>query len=226
MVISLSLLVLAAWLSLCGWPAMANKAGHGDTANSGSGPRQKARPAVQPQGQRSVLTADRSRSFPLRREAGGTRAACASRLVAHLVPETGELDPGQSTLIGLVEGETPRPVELVLRVGARSWPMAPQPRASVRLFQLPQGAVGGVWESFPACEGREDPMAPPARSLLRRNDLQLADGPYQQALASLWRRCGSTVPTEVMLKEWAYAHLIGQLPPVLPVVCQVLPTSP
>jgi hypothetical protein len=69
-------------------------------------------------------------------------------------------------------------------------------------------------------------MAPPARSLLRRNDLQLADGPYQQALASLWRRCGSTVPTEVMLKEWAYAHLIGQLPPVLPVVCQVLPTSP
>lgn len=212
MALSLSLLQLAGWLSLSGPSGMARA-----LAPASATPPARLAP---------LLLADRSTSFPLRREGGGTRAACASRLVAHLVPEAGVLDPGVPPLIGLVEGETAQPVPLVVRLGARSWPVALQPKASVRLFQLPPGALEGLWESFPACEGSQDPVAPPARSLLRKAEAGAAEGTNQQALARLWRHCGSAVATEEVLRDWAYPHLASQLPAVLPVVCQLLPSSP
>ena len=61
---------------------------------------------------------DRSRRFPLRREGGGTRGACASRLVAHLVPLDGRLDPGSRPILGVIEGESPEMSPKVMRCGS------------------------------------------------------------------------------------------------------------
>ena len=112
--------------------------------------------------QRSGGSPDRTRRFPLRREGGGTRGACAARLLAHLVPPEGLLDPGPEPILGLIEGDSPEPVPLVVR-----WPgseaIEPAHRgAALRLLRLP-GTIGpGLWESFPACEGSVEPQAPPA----------------------------------------------------------------
>jgi hypothetical protein len=168
---------------------------------------------------------DRSSRFPLRREGGGTRAACASRLVAHLVPETGVLAGGAEGLIGLIEGQTPQPVELVMRLPGGTWLASPTTSASVRLFQRPQPAAEGLWESFPACEGPEEPMAPPARSLLLSASHPPLDRPYQEALQRLWRSCGHTLPTQTVLSGWAYGHLADQLPAELAVICERLPQA-
>ena len=172
--------------------------------------------------------ADRSSRFPLRREGGGTRATCASRLVAHLVPEAGVLDGGAEGLIGLIgliEGPTPQPVELVLRLPDGTWLAAPRGTASIRLYQLPQRAGEGLWESFPACEGPQEPMAPPARSLLRPSPRQPISPPHQAHLQRLWRSCGHTLPTQTVLSDWAYGHLADQLPAELPVICERLPQA-
>jgi hypothetical protein len=168
--------------------------------------------------------ADRSSRFPLRREGGGTRAACASRLVAHLVPETGVLEGDSQGLIGLIEGSIPQPVDLVLRLPSGTWLAAPNPSASVRLFQQPQPLQEGIWESFPGCEGSEDPVAPPARSLLLPASRQL-ELPHQETLQRLWRSCGQAVPTRDVLRGWSYGHLADQLPAELPVICERLPQA-
>ena len=59
--------------------------------------------------QQSGGSSDRSRRFPLRRESGGTRGACAARLLAQLVPPDGQLDPGREPILGLIEGDSPEP---------------------------------------------------------------------------------------------------------------------
>lgn len=170
-------------------------------------------------------SSDRSRRFPLRREGGGTRGACASRLVAHLVPETGQLDPGTAALIGLIEGETPEPVALVLRLPGRDWLLAPRRMASLRLFRLPQPLEEGLWESFPACDGPTEPQAPPARSLLLGPGERSVDPLSQAALLRLWRSCGATLPTEAVISGWSYGHLLDRLPQHLAVVCEALSQS-
>lgn len=163
---------------------------------------------------------DRSRRFPLRREGGGTRGACASRLVAHLVPLDGRLDPGSRPILGVIEGESPEPAPLVLR-----WPggerIEPARRgASLRLLLLSSPAGAGLWESFPACEGSAEPVAPPARSLLGPTPgSAAADGAARGALGALWRRCGERVATAAVLASWNYPHLADRLPTTLPVVC-------
>lgn len=172
-----------------------------------------------------IQKADRTRRFPLRREGGGTRAACASRLIAHLVPESGEFDPGRGALIGLIEGNTPQPVAMVIRINERDWVVATRPSASLRLFRLPQAAGDGLWESFPACEGPAEPVAPPARSLLLQPGERPTDRPYQEAIQRLWRSCGNTLPTEVVLRDWDYGHLRDGLPAELAVTCESLPQT-
>ncbi|MFM9090098.1 MAG: hypothetical protein ACKOPT_18645, partial [Cyanobium sp.] len=149
-----------------------------------------------------VLIADRTRRFPLRREGGGTRAACASRLMAHLVAENGELDPGNAALIGLIEGPTPQAVPLVLRVNGQDWVLATEGAATLRLFRLPKLPDGSLWESFPACEGTAEAMAPPPRSLLLRPGARPADRPYQELLKILWSQCGQTVATGEAIRGW------------------------
>jgi hypothetical protein len=183
-----------------------------------------ARPGAQPT-PGAALIAERTRRFPLRREGGGTRAACASRLIAHLVPETGELDPGNGTLIGLIEGAAPQPVPLVLRATGQDWVLAAKGTATLRLFRLPQPPDGSLWESFPACEGTAEPLAPPARSLLLRPGTRPGDRPYQVLLQGLWRRCGQTMATGEAIKGWGYDHLLDRLPKDLVVVCEPLPPS-
>lgn len=164
---------------------------------------------------------DRSRRFPLRREGGGTRGACASRLVAHLVPLDGRLDPGSRPILGVIEGESPEPAPLVLR-----WPggerIEPARRgASLRLLLLSSPAGAGLWESFPACEGSTEPPAPPARSLLGPGPRSsgAANGVARNSLRVLWSRCGERVATAELLAAWDYSHLADRLPPTLPVVC-------
>ncbi|MFM9072788.1 MAG: hypothetical protein ACKOOC_05210 [Cyanobium sp.] len=170
-----------------------------------------------------ILIADRTRRFPLRREGGGTRAACASRLVAHLVPEKGELDPGKAVVIGLIEGPTADSVPLVLRLGGQDWMLPARPTATLRLFRLPQTPDGTLWESFPACEGTAEPQAPPARSLLLRPGDRPGDLPYQVLLKGLWSSCGRTIPREAAIGGWNYGQLLERLPKELAVVCDALP---
>lgn len=181
-----------------------------------------ARPGAHPTPGASQI-ADRTRRFPLRREGGGTRAACASRLIAHLVPESGELDPGQEVFIGLIEGPTPQSVPLVVRATGQDWVMAAKRTATLRLLRLPQRPDGSLWESFPACEGTAEALAPPARSLLLRAGSRPADRPYQLLLQDLWRRCGQTMATGEAIKGWGYEHLLDRLPKDLAVACEALP---
>lgn len=165
-------------------------------------------------------SADRTRRFPLRREGGGTRGACAARLVAHLVPPGGQLDPGPAPILGLIEGDSPEPAPLVLR-----WPggeaIEPARRgASLRLLLLPGTVGNGLWESFPACEGSAEPQAPPARSLLSpAPGAAAANRAAREALRALWRQCGQRITTATLLATWDYPHLADQLPPTLPVIC-------
>jgi hypothetical protein len=169
--------------------------------------------------QQSGDSNDRSRRFPLRRESGGTRGACAARLLAHLVPEDGVLIPGPQPLLGVIEGEGPEPVPLVSR-----WPGGEsiQPArhgASLRLLLLPAAPGGGLWESFPACEGSAEPQAPPARSLLAIGPGDAARRAAGADLRALWRQCGQSVNTAELLDRWGYSHLADRLPASLTVLC-------
>jgi hypothetical protein len=164
---------------------------------------------------------DRTRRFPLRREGGGTRGACAARLVAHLVPPDGLLDPGPQPILGVIEGDSPVAVPLALRWsdGERIEPA--RRGASLRLLLLSAPISAGLWESFPACEGSTEPPAPPARSLLGPGppSSAAANGVARNSLRVLWSRCGERVATAELLAAWDYSHLADRLPPTLPVVC-------
>jgi hypothetical protein len=164
---------------------------------------------------------ERSRRFPLRREGGGTRGACASRLVAHLVPLDGRFDPGARPILGVIEGESPEPAPLLLRWSGGERIEPARPGASLRLLLLSAPVGSGLWESFPACEGSAEPLAPPARSLLGPTPGAAAspERDARDALRRLWSRCGERIATAELLAAWDYPHLADRLPPVLPVVC-------
>ncbi|MEB3156158.1 MAG: hypothetical protein VKO26_01820 [Cyanobacteriota bacterium] len=164
--------------------------------------------------------ADRTRRFPLRREGGGTRGACAARLVAHLVPPDGQLDPGPEPILGLIEGDSPEPVPLVMRWPGGEGSEPARRGASLRLLLLPRAVGNGLWESFPACEGSAEPQAPPARSLLGpAGGGSATDRTTREALRTLWRQCGQRIATAALLATWDYPHLADRLPPTLPVIC-------
>lgn len=174
--------------------------------------------------QRSGGSNDRSRRFPLRRESGGTRGACAARLLAQLVPADSRLNPGREPILGLIEGDSPEPAPLVMR-----WPggesIEPARRgASLRLLRFPGPLGAGLWESFPACEGSVQPLAPPARSLLLSagaagDPADTRDRDAQVVLRALWSQCGQSVRTADLLARWDFAHLVERLPARLPVIC-------
>ncbi|MEB3254784.1 MAG: hypothetical protein VKJ05_00205 [Synechococcaceae cyanobacterium] len=195
---------------------------------------------------------DPSRRFPLRREGGGTRGACAARLLVHLVPPEGHVDPGPDGILGVIEAEAPRQIPqprpesrpnslsstgvqpLVLRWPAGEWIAPARPGASLRLLRLAGLAPQGEWFSFPACEGSADPVAPPPSSQLRPSPggaapaaaaARAADARSRAALAALWRQCGAWVDSAPLLAFWGFADLAGQLPARLPVVCAVAPPT-
>lgn len=170
--------------------------------------------------QKSGGSADRTRRFPLRREGGGTRGACAARLVAHLVPPDGQLDPGPEPILGLIEGDSPEPVPLVMRWPGGEGSEPARRGASLRLLLLPRAVGNGLWESFPACEGSAEPQAPPARSLLGPAGGGTAtDRAAREGLRALWRQCGQRIATAELLAAWDYPHLADRLPLTLPVIC-------
>lgn len=168
--------------------------------------------------------ADRSRRFPLRRESGGTRSVCASRLLAHLVPADGQVDLDGLSMVALIEGSSPQPPGLVLRLpGQPPWLLPPRP-AGVRLVLLPRSMTAGLWESFPACNDSLEPEAPAARSELGRFAASM-DRSLKQALDGLRQRCDGQVASDDLLPLFGYAHLRDQLPALLPVSCDLAPQA-
>jgi len=180
-----------------------------------------------------AAASDRSSRFPRRREGGGTRSVCAARLLAPLVPAEGRLALGKPPRLGLIEGPAPQPAPLVLRFGASRLLLPPRAGASLRLVPLPPAlpralAAAGwdtPWESFPACEGDGEPVAPPALGWLG-SATSPADPRTEAALADLWRLCGTSVATAEVLARFGYGHLQAQLPERLPVHCEVPVQAP
>ena len=168
--------------------------------------------------------ADRSRRFPLRRESGGTRSVCASRLLAHLVPADGQVDLDGLSMVALIEGSSPQPPGLVLRLpGQPPWLLPPRP-AGVRLVLLPRSMTAGLWQSFPACNDTFEPEAPPALSLLGQFP-DHRDSRQRQLLEGLRQRCGGHVARDDVLPVFGYDHLRELLPPLLPVTCEDPPQA-
>ncbi|MFN7227971.1 MAG: hypothetical protein ACK5UG_02850 [Synechococcaceae cyanobacterium] len=174
---------------------------------------------------------DPSTRFPRRREGGGTRSGCAARLLVPLQPAGARASLGVPPRLGLIEGDTPQPVPLVLRFGARRLLLPARPGAALRLVALPAtlpahlAAAGwnGQWESYPACEGEEEPVAPPALGWLRPpspTEHTAGDRAGATAIQGLWQHCGRTVATAAVLARFGYAHLGAVLPERLPVVCE------
>jgi hypothetical protein len=135
------------------------------------------------------------------------------------------LDPGPDPILGLIEGASQEPVPLVLRWSGGERIEPARRGASLRLLLLGAPPAPGLWESFPACEGSTEPQAPPARSLLGPLPDAAAVRAARDSLRTLWRRCGERIATAELLATWDYAHLAGQLPPTLPLVCATRPPS-
>jgi hypothetical protein len=169
---------------------------------------------------------DRSTRFPMRREGGGTRSGCASRVLAPLVPAQDPLTLDAEPRLAVIEGPTPRPAPLVLRLGTTRLELAARREPSLRLVSLPPAPVAalaggtwnGLWESYPACEGAEEPVAPAALGWLRP-----PSSTEDSVIQALWQRCGGTVATAALLSRFGYGHLQGLLPPQLAVICESAP---
>ncbi len=184
----------------------------------------------------------RTHLFPGSREGGGTRAECASRTVALLVPEDGRFRPAQAGWIGLLEGQSAEPVPLAVRIDGLPERTLPARPAGVRLLRLPALRQPALWESFPRCaapgsaeaasEGLGEP--PPARALLEPGGAGAAaaadrapDGSAaaRAALARLAAACAAgqpSVATAPLLEAFAYGHLAAGLPERLPLHCETL----
>lgn len=174
----------------------------------------------------AAVAADNSRRFPGHREAGGSRDLCQSRRLAHLVPLNGRFAPGPSRQIALLEGESPDPRPLRLRLDSiGTWTLVARP-VGVRLLTVPAIARPVLWESFPLCSetGEEGGLsgAPPARTLLEPRPAA-DEGAMRSELQRLSRSCGGSVPSAELLRVFAFEHLSDQLPARLSVHCETLP---
>ncbi len=181
----------------------------------------------------AAVAADQSSSFPAFREGGGSRGVnCPGRRVAHLVPENGRFEPGSQRLIAVLEGDTPQPRPLGVRIAALGdWSLEPE-AAGLRLISIPAIDRPLLWESFPRCgaEG-EGAEAPPARTWLEttatreRSSGRAADQSVRLQLQRLSRACGTTVTTAPLLQAFGLEHLAAELPAELPVRCRTLAPS-
>ena len=107
---------------------------------------------------------DLRKSFPGRRVGGGTRGACSSRLLAHLVPASSVFAPGKDRFLGVLEGPSasPSPLEITFRPlsgrGTVEGSMAsgqrrvlPASAPGITLLTLPPVKVPTMWESSYVC---------------------------------------------------------------------------
>lgn len=176
-------------------------------------------------------------TFPGRRVGGGTRGECNARLIVHLVPSSSVYAPGQSGLLGLLEGPgvNPRPLELRFRPQGGSGVAAERLLAAggPALVLLPSPALAGptVWESSYRCDEQigagttADPLqfvestSPPALSLLV-GDSTPADATLQAQLRQLRGRCGGTISRQELAATFGLSDLLDpSWPDQLPVRC-------
>ena len=164
-----------------------------------------------------VLEAAQRNSFPGRRVGGGTRGECAARPVVHLVPASNVFSPGESKLIGVLEGPSPapQPLEIMLRSASVDGIADPDaapllqklvPSAVNRLvlLSIPASALPMIWESSYQCDvddGGADEFgfitssALPARSLLLPDgSSEIQNQPQQRELVALKAVCGTSTP--------------------------------
>lgn len=176
-------------------------------------------------------------TFPGRRVGGATRGECSARLIAHLVPSSSVYAPGQTRLLGIVEGPSanPRPIQISFRPegtasGAASQQISlPAAGAGVVLINMPKGQLPTRWESSYQCDAAsapsDDPLAfvssgsPPALSLLVQ-DATPEDLTLQQALQKLHKACGGSIAKAELAGSFALTDVIREdWPAQLPVRC-------
>lgn len=176
-------------------------------------------------------------SFPGRLVGGGTRGECSARLIVHLVPRSSVFAPGDSALLGLLEGPAaqPRPLQLRFRPQTGTAPsserLLPPVQAALVLLQAPRLAGPTVWESTYRCDegvagGAADDVlqvvsssSPPALSLLVQ-DTTPDDTRFQARLQQLRQRCGGTVSRAEVISAFGLGDLLGgDWPDQLPVRC-------
>jgi hypothetical protein len=187
---------------------------------------------------------DIRKTFPGRRIGGGTRGACSSRLLAHLVPASSVFAPGKARYLGILEGPSPSPspLELTFRplsgrgtadgaVSAGQRRVLPASAPGITLFTLPAVKVPTVWESSylcpesPAAPAKPDPLSfvatesPPALSLLVMESSR-DDTAVQAGLQKLRQSCGSSVSRSEVGSSFGLTDLItAQWPERIPVRC-------
>lgn len=176
-------------------------------------------------------------TFPGRRVGGATRGECSARLIAHLVPSNSVFAPGETRVLGIVEGPSanPRPIQVSFRpegsaAGAATQTLSlPAAGVGIVLFKQPQGSLPLRWESSYQCDApaapSDDPLAfvsagsPPALSLLVQ-DATGEDVRLQQALQSLRKACGGSIARAELASTFALADVIKEdWPAQLPVRC-------
>ena len=154
------------------------------------------------------------RTFPGRRVGGGTRGECAARLIVHLVPPSSVFAPGETAVIGWLEGPSsaPQAIDVSLRAaaadgstdaGTAALVQKQMPAAANRLalLSIPRTPRPLLWESSYRCDADDGgdefgfitATAPPALSLLVQQGGQ-EDQKLQQQLANLQASCGATTP--------------------------------
>ena len=180
-------------------------------------------------------------TFPGRRIGGATRGECSSRLIAHLVPADSVFTPGANRVLGILEGPTAHPHQVLVSFRPEAAAAAKAPTTitlpamgpGITLLKRPALEGSTIWESSYRCgtggtaseASSADPLSfvssesPPALSLLVTN-ASPDDIKVQQALKQLQRACGSTVPRAEVASSFGLADVItSDWPERLPVRC-------
>jgi len=183
-------------------------------------------------------------SFPGNRVGGGTRGECSSRLIIHLVPESGSYDPSSagSNLIGLLQGPSLNPSPLVITFrpfqgsgeiyqGSQSLSTIRIKSSKASLILLDPGFDDKpmIWESAYECDQNVDSgefgfinsSSPPALSLLTKtSDLRTGNLKTAELLKSWKSLCDTTIPTKSVLNQFGLDDLLNdQWPTQLPILC-------
>ena len=177
-------------------------------------------------------------TFPGRRVGGATRGECSARLIAHMVPSSSVFAPGDTGLLGILQGPTanPRPIKVTFTAeGGTGHPPGqvinlPASGEGIILIRAPKMKGPMRWESTFVCEdagttANDDPLAfvtagsPPPLTLLL-NEASPEDTLMQQALQKLLKACGGSVPRSEVANGFGLADVLKEgWPAQVPVRC-------
>lgn len=183
-------------------------------------------------------------SFPGNRVGGGTRGECSSRLIIHLVPESGMYDPSAASanLIGLLQGPSLNPTPLVItfrpfQSNGNLDQVAQSPetlrlasnKVSLILLDPDFDVKSKIWESTFECDQQGDSgefgyitsSSPPALSLLAKSRETTSASLQTAVLLKSWQGlCGATISTDIVFDTFGLDDLLTQQwPTQLPVLC-------